>query len=539
MSDQTVGHTADGVTGRGSSSGAGTDAGRDASGGEPDLAALVGRLDALQRSIASYAYAQNLMNYDAQTVAPAAGAALCGEAMGVMAARGHDLLAGDDTRALLDALDARLDELDDLHRDELRVLRRDHDEQRRVPAQMAADWQRLLAEAYPVWRAAKAADDYASWEPYVDRIVAALRAQAACLDPARPAYDVWLDQFARGCSIELCDRFFAQVRTTVVPLLDAIVRAGQPDAPAFVHARVPLDAQRALSDAIARLIGLDPARLTFGRTEHPFTLALSRDDVRIAHHWHVDDVLAGVYTTVHEGGHSLYEQHVDPRYDFTCLAGGASADVHESQSRLMENMVGRSRPFMDALLPLLRDAAPDPYARVSADELYRAVNRVEPSLVRTEADELTYSLHIMVRYEVEKRLMAGELSAHDAPAAWNELTQRYLGIQVPDDAHGILQDAHWAMGYVGYFPSYALGNAYAAQFMAAMRAQRAAKGIDVDAAVSAGDLSPITSWLAEHLWRRGKSADPQQLIADACGAPFDPSFYTRYLVEKFSGIYGL
>lgn len=500
---------------------------------------LVARFDALQRKIFSFEYAQALMNYDAQTVAPEGSAPLCGEAMGTMAAYRHDLTTGPATGELLASLKGREAELDQLHRDELRVFSRDYDEQGRVPAEMAADFQKLLTEAFPVWRRAKHESDYASWEPYVARIVSAMREQAACLDPGKPAYDVWLDQFGRGSSQELCDRFFSTVRATVVPLLHEIVAAGQPEVPSFVHANVPVAAQKRLAARLAGVIGLDPARLTFGETEHPFTTTFSRADVRIAHHYHEDDVLSGVYTTIHEGGHSLYEQNVSPMYDCTCLSGGTASDIHESQSRLMENMVGRSRPFMDALLPLLRETAPEVYDGVTADQLYRAVNRAQPSLVRTESDELTYSLHIMVRYEVEKRLMAGEVSAHDAPALWNDLMREYLGVEVPDDGRGILQDTHWAMGYIGYFPSYALGNAYAAQFVAKLREQREAEGVDVDAALAAGDVTPVTSWLAEHIWQYGKSKDSQQVIAGACGEPFDPTYYTRYLDGKFRALYGL
>ena len=500
---------------------------------------LVERFDEVQRKIASFGYAQALLTYDAQTIQPEAGAASCGEAMSTLAAYQHDLLAGAKTGELLAALSLCEDQLDELHVAELRVFGRDYAEQERIPSAMAADFQRLLTEAFPVWRRAKADNDYASWEPYVARIVEAMREQAACLDPERAPYDVWLDQFGRGSSIETCDRFFQTVREAVVPLVREISAKGQPEAPAFTGAEVPVAAQKELAAKLCGVIGLDPARLTLGETEHPFTSGFSRDDVRIAHHYHVNDVLSGVYTTIHEGGHSLYEQNVDPRYTFTCLAGGTASDIHESQSRLMENMVGRSRPFMEVLLPLLRETAPVAYADVTPEQLYRAVNRVEPGLIRTESDELTYSLHIMVRYEVEKRLMAGEITTHEALALWNELTREYLGVEVPDDTRGILQDTHWAMGYIGYFPSYALGNAYAAQFVARLREERSEQGVDVDAAIAAGDVTPVTSWLAEHIWQFGKSKDSQQVIVDACGVPFDPTYYTRYLTDKFRTLYEL
>ena len=500
-----------------------------------DLPALLERFDDLQRRIASYELALGLMYYDSQTTAPAAGAKASGEAQGVLFAAQHDLQCGEEAAEIVAGLAEHTDELDPLHKAEARVFTRTYEQDSRIPVELASDYKRLTTEAFPVWRAAKANNDFKSFEPYLDRIFVSLREQAHHIDPAAHPYDIWLDRWEPGCSMEVCDRFFDEVKASVTPLVHAIGELPTQEEPAWVHAPVPAQAQRELADDLAQVIGLDMSRLTFGLTEHPFTTSFDRDDVRIAHHYLETNVLDSVATTIHEGGHSLYEQNVDPKYSFTCLHGGASAGLHESQSRLMENMVGRSRPFMDVLLPLLQKHAPT-FADANPDALYKACNTVRPSLVRMGADELTYPLHILVRYECERRLITGDISAKDIPGLWHDLMLEHLGIEVPNDTLGCLQDMHWSADFVGYFTSYALGNAYAAQFV--HYARKAYDG-DVDAAIAAGDVTPITGWLKEHVWQHGASLDPQDLILQATGVAFDPSYYTTYLSQKFGALYGV
>lgn len=496
---------------------------------------LISSFDKLQRTVCGYELALSTMQYDGQTVAPATGAAEAGAAQAVLYAAQHELESSPETGELLAALKEHAAELDPLHAAELRVFARTYDEESLLPADLVGDYRKLTAEAFPAWRAAREADDFEGFSPYLDRIFELLRAQAACLNPDADPYDVLLDRWQRGNSTAVCDRFFAEVSQTVAPLVRAIAEQPQRDYP-FAHAFVSAAAQQDLAWDIARAIGLDCDRLTFGLTAHPCSYDLGRNDVRIAHHYYEHNVLEGAATTCHEGGHALYMQNVDPVYTGTCLHGGLEAGIHESQSRFMENNVGRSRPFMSVLLPLLRKHAPEVYGAVSEDELYAACNVVRPSLIRTQADELTYPLHIMVRYECEKRLVRGEMSAHDIPALWHDLMLELLGVEVPNDAQGCLQDMHWASDFVGYFTGYALGNAYAAQFE---HHARAAYAGDVDAAVASGDLTPLTGWLKEHVWRHGKSLDPNDLIEQACGEPFDPTYYTRYLERKFSALYGL
>ena len=240
-----------------------------------------------------------------------------------------------------------------------------------------------------------------------------------------------------------------------------------------------------------------------------------------------------MYSVIHEGGHALYELHSGDELEGTVLSGGVSTSIHESQSRFMENYVGRSRAFIELILPKMQALFPEQLAGITVEQMYRAVNKAEPSLIRTEADELTYALHILVRYEIEKEFFAGNITAEDLPRVWNEKYRAYLGVEVPDDRRGVLQDSHWSGGAVGYFPSYALGSAYGAQMLAKMR-----QTVDVEAAIRSGDLSPINDWLEDHVWRWGGLYDPVELLERAVGEAFDPKYFTDYLEEKFGAIYG-
>ena len=497
---------------------------------------LVADFKDLQRRLWLRQYLMEVSSFDGATVAPENGAAARAEAQGALAGEYHELLCSAEAQKLVAALQRAqtAGTLDAQTADELRVFARDQREATCIPKAEEEAWAHLVSEATAVWHKAKPADDWESFEPYVDRLVAMLKQRAARIDPARDPYDVLLDQFERGLTAASFDAFCARVRGSVVPLLHEIVGRGeQPQAP-FLRARVPHDAQMALARDLMELVGLDMRGAALAETEHPFTCEFAHGDVRIATHIHECDAFSNVFTMIHESGHAVYEQNVNPAYAYTCLGTGTSMGIHESQSRFFENTIGRSRAFMDPLLQLLRKHAPEVYGSVTEDELYRAANAVRPSLIRTEADELTYPLHIMVRYEVERLLFAGEATGADVPTLWNAYMREYLGVEVPDNRRGCLQDVHWSSGDWGYFPTYALGSAYDAQYLLAMQAD----GVDVDAAAAAGDLAPVRAWLCEHIWRHGRAKDAPEILAEAVGG-FDARCYCDYLVNKFSALYGL
>jgi carboxypeptidase Taq len=284
------------------------------------------------------------------------------------------------------------------------------------------------------------------------------------------------------------------------------------------------------------LIGLDSDHVGLSTTEHPFTTSLgSHFDERITTHYFEDDFVCSMYSVVHEGGHALYDTGSADDLAYTVLDGGMYMSVHESQSRFYENIIGRSRAFCKLVFPKLKELFPEHMAGRDAEEFYRAVNKVEPSLIRTESDEVTYCLHVMVRYELEKKVMAGELEVKDLPQEWNRLYKEYLGIDVPDDKRGVLQDSHWSGGAIGYFPSYALGNAYGAQFLAKMR-----EDVDVDACIAKGDFAPVNEWNREHIWKYGGMYKPAEIMDMVLeGESFDPSYYIKYLQDKCQDVYEL
>ena len=371
----------------------------------------------LEKQLYAYGYAQALMSCDEATAALLRRAAA---------------EAGDDARMAAEA----------------RELQRRYDEIARIPAEEYAAFTRLVQQAVPAWGRAKRGGGFAGFAPCLEQIVAARRRQAACFAPDRDPYEVLLDRYERGLTIADCDAFFDRLRQTILPLLEEIRRRGKPVRTDFLDQDWPLDAQRRLARAVMEIWGLDPDHCVLAESEHPFTEGLWRGDVRITTHYMPRDMVSSLYSVAHEGGYALYELNVDPACDYTVLAGGATMALHESQSRLFENLVGRSRAFLRHLWPVLTDLFPAQLAGVSQEEFYRAVNRAEAGLIRTDADELTYSLHIMVRYELEKELIRGSLAVADLPAAWNAKYKEYLGLDVPDDARGVLQDIQIGRAHV-------------------------------------------------------------------------------------------
>ena len=497
-----------------------------------ELKEALEQLEELQQKIFAYRTASSSLYLDGVTVAPKDTSAGRGVALGILAGEMHKLFANPGVGQLLDFLDSRRDELDPVTAREVTVLRRDYSKTARIPADEYMEYAMLTNEASDVWHRAKENNDFESFRPVLEKLVAFNRKFAGYYDPDKAPYDALLNEYERGVDMAYLDKFFAAVREKLVPLIHAIGEKEQLD-DSVLHRHYPVEAQRKFSDYLMEVLQLNRAHCAIGETEHPFTLNFTSQDVRITTHYKEDDVSSSMYSVIHEGGHARYELNVDPALDYTCLAGGVSMGVHESQSRFYENIIGRSLPFVQAIFPKMQEFFPEQLSGVTADEFYKAVNKAQPSLIRTEADELTYCLHVMVRYEIEKRLIGGTLAVKDVPAEWNRLYKEYLGIDVPDDTRGCLQDSNWSGGSFGYFPSYALGSAYGAQMLRNMEQE-----MDVWGPVSRGDLSGITGWLREHIHKYGGMMEPADIVKNACG-DFDPTVYTDYLTKKYSGLYGL
>lgn len=497
-----------------------------------ELKELLEKLDTLQKKMYAYDAASNSLYLDSVTVAPKDTSAGRGVALSILAGESHKLLTSEETDELLKNLEAHKDELDQVQKREVQMLRRSFDQVSRIPADEYMEYVSLMNDAEDVWHRAKEESDFKAFEPYLDKLVKFNRKLAGYYDADKKPYDALLNEYEHGMTMEKLDVFFKTLREHISPLIKEITETKQID-DSFLHLNYPIEKQRELSDYIMSVMGIDRAHCGLGETEHPFTLQFTSQDVRITTHYFEDAPASSMYSVIHEGGHALYCLGVDQKLDYTCLTDGVSMGIHESQSRFYENMIGRSMAFVEAIFPKMQELFPEQLKGITPEVFYRAINKAEPSLIRTESDELTYSLHVMIRYEIEKQLIGGTLEAKDVPAEWNRLYKEYLGVDVPNDKEGCLQDSHWAGGNFGYFPSYALGNAYAAQMLQKMESEG-----DIWASVRKGDLSPVTAWLREHVHHYGQLLEPNEIVAIACG-DFDPTVYTTYLEEKYRKIYGL
>ena len=393
----------------------------------------------------------------------------------------------------------------------------------------------LLNEVYPIYVEAKRTSDFSLFEPYLQKIIDYNRKYVGWVaTPERAGYDVLLDEYEKGFGQKEYDAFFDLLKEKLVPLIARIAEKKLVYGDGFTKKLYSAEGQKRFCEYLAPVLCFDRDRTAMLESEHPFTNNNGNHDVRITNHYYEDNLISSIFSAIHEMGHALYELQVDDRFEGTGCGGGASLALHESQSRFMENMVGRSPAFWERHFEALREVFPDELAGVTVEDFVCHVNRVEQSLIRTEADELTYSVHVLIRYELEKEMLSGKLNAKEIPAAWNAKYKEYLGVDVPCDREGCLQDMHWAGGSLGYFPTYALGSAYAAQIWAAM-----ARDLDIEAAIRGTTLKEIAEWLRLHLHRYGSSRDPKELLLLATGEPFDPHYYVDYLTEKYSRLYGI
>ncbi len=417
----------------------------------------------------------------------------------------------------------------------LREFRRGYDDAVKLPGEFVARRARLSGEAYRAWVAARAASDWPAFRPHLQVTVDLAREQADYLGVVTEPYDTLLDRYERGMTSAAVAALFDAAAAALVPLREAIARDGRPVSDAVLHQPYDVSAQQAFAREIAQVVGYDLDRGHLGTTVHPFASSFSQNDCRITTRWYPDFLSPSLFGTLHESGHAIYEQHTSPALARTPLARGTSAGIHESQSRSVENLVGRSRGFWRAHFGRLQAHFPSQLGATTADDFWRAVNKVQPSFIRVEADELTYNLHIVLRFRLERALINGTLAPADARDAWNAELEDLLDLTPPDDAHGILQDVHWSSPMFGYFPTYALGNLYAAQLLEAATAADPT----IAAALEAGDPAPLRTWLHTHVHRHGKVYPPGELIVLATGRPLDEGAFVRYANDKFRAVYGL
>jgi carboxypeptidase Taq len=489
--------------------------------------------------------AMNILNWDARTQMPAGGNAARGHVLATLSGLAQEKLVADKLKALLEQAEHETASLpeDGIERRNVQAVREASELFRRTPERLTRDLAGLRAEAQHCWGEARANSDFAMFAPMLERMVGLQRELAEVIGYTEHPYDALVGLYEPDMTHTKLQTLFAQLKARSLPLLERI-RAAKPPRDDFLRREFPLEQQRVFGLEVAQAFGYDLSRGRLDSSLHPFEISFSRDDVRITTRYQPNFLTMSLFGTLHETGHALYEQGIAPELSRTALTsdlpglyavGGASFGTHESQSRLWENLVGRSRNFWQYWYPRLCEIFKTQLGDVDLETFHRAINRVSPSLIRVEADEITYNLHIMLRVELETALIDGSLQVRDLPAAWNAKIQEYLGITPPDDARGVLQDIHWSAGYFGSFPTYTIGNVMSAQFYQAAQDQIP----KLDQSLARGDYTPLRGWLTEHIYQHGRRFRPHELLQRATGRGLDAEPYLEYLETKFTDLYKL
>lgn len=484
------------------------------------------QLVAALREHADLAAALRLLEWDQETFMPAGVLESRARQIGMLAGMLHERQTAPGFLDLVDGLAARLSDLDDGPAVDVRETKWHLDRTRRLDTQLVRERSALHAEAHGVWIGARRDNDFAALAPFLERIVATERRVAAAIDASRAAYDVLLEGYEPGMSTAQIEPIFRELRDGLLPLVARL--SARTVASAALRGDFSIDAQRQLNRTVAERLGFDFNKGRLDEAAHPFSTSID-DDVRLTTRYDPHDLRYALFSTIHETGHGLYEQGLDPAARGTPRGTSCSLGVHESQSRLWENQVGRSEGFWTYLLPLARRLFPA-IADTAPTAVLLAVNEARPSLIRTESDEITYNLHIILRFELERALLDGSLRVGDLPAAWHAKMRHYLGVVPETDRDGVLQDVHWASGAIGYFPTYTLGNIYSAQLV---RAAEATLG-PLDRLLAAGEFAALLGWLRQRVHGLGQTYRAPELIRRATGQPASPRPLLEHLQRKLT-----
>lgn len=493
------------------------------------------QLKAILAEIADLGKAAAVLGWDQQVNMPPGGAEARGNQLALLGRLAHERATSPELGKLLEDLQAEAAHLDP-DSDEARLIKvaaRDYEKATRVPADFVVEMTQVTTQAFQVWVEARQKSDFALFRPHLEKIVELAHRYIGFFPPADHPYDVLLDNYEPGMKTAEVKAIFEALRPQQVALIQRISQRPQVD-DSFLHQPFDEKKQWDFGVEVITKFGYDWQRGRQDKAPHPFTTSFSVNDVRITTRVDPNFLNPMLFGTIHECGHALYEMGINPAYERTALEGGASLAIHESQSRLWENLVGRSLPFWEHFYPRLQEYFPQ-LSSVSLDQFYKGINKVEPSLIRVEADEATYNLHIMLRLELEIALIEGTVAVKDLPQVWNVKMQEYLGVTPPNDADGVLQDVHWSNGYLGYFATYALGNLVSAQLWEAIHRDIP----DLDDQIRAGRFDALLSWLREKIHRHGRKYEPQELVERVTGSRIDAAPYLRYLNAKFGPIYGL
>lgn len=486
--------------------------------------------------VADLGSAASLLGWDQQTYMPAGGSEARGQQLATLGKIAHQKSTSDEVGKLLDDLKQESAGADP-YSDEaalIRVAARDYDKAVRVPSEFVAEQAIVTTKAFEAWAEARSKSDFSIFRPHLEKVVELVKKYITFFPPADHPYDTLLDDYEPGMKTADVQVIFNSLRPKQVELIKAITSRPQVN-DKFLHKKYNEAKLWEFSAGITKQFGYDWSRGRMDKAPHPFETTFSMDDVRITNRFEADNPLATLFSAMHESGHAMYEQGVNRAYERTSLAHGTSLAIHESQSRFWENLVGRSLPFWEYFYPKFKKVFASQLDGVGLKNFYKAINKVEPSLIRVNADEATYNLHIMLRLELEIGMVEGKIATKDLPEIWNTKMKEYLGVTPPNDAQGVLQDIHWSGGAIGYFSTYALGNLVSAQWW-----EKINKDIkDLDDQIRKGKFDTLLGWLRENIHKHGRKYNPQDLVQKVTGSKITSEPYVRYLTSKYSDIYGL
>lgn len=498
------------------------------------LKEAIERFKALKETMSAYQLAGSMLNWDMSTGASKKGMNYRSKMIGIFTMKSYEILTGEEMETCLEVIARDLNSVDPITRRMYSLTKKEYDKDKKIPKDEMRAYAELQAKSQIIWEEAKEAKDYNMFKDILEEIITYQKKFIEYRGYEGHPYNPLLDDYEEGMTVEILDTYFENLKEGIVPLVKKINEKQLAYNLAFLSKKFPIDKQKAFCLDLMKDLGYDLDAGEVKESVHPFTNGLNINDVRLTVRYFENFFTSALFSAAHEGGHAIYEQGIDPKYEFTGLDTGVSSGIHESQSRMYENIICRSKAFWKAYYPKLKKYFPNQLADTSLDDFYAGINKVENSFIRVEADELTYSLHIIIRYEVEKAIMSGQVTVDELPALWNKKYKDYLGLEVKDDELGILQDVHWSFGLFGYFPTYSIGSAYASQFAYAMK-----EAINFENDLEAGEYSAVNKWLHDHIHVHGSFKTPEELMIEATGKRFDSQYYVDYLTNKYESLYNL
>ncbi|KGP70837.1 carboxypeptidase M32 [Pontibacillus yanchengensis] len=482
------------------------------------------------KEMSQYEEAIGLMFWDLRTGAPKKGLEGRSDVIATLSQKAHEMATSDEMKGYIDELKGNTN--DPIIQKSIEECEKNYNQYSKIPSEEYKEYVLIQSKSEAVWEEAKEKNDFEMYRPYLEKMVEYNKRFAEYWGYEGHIYNALLNNFEPGVTVDVLDEVFPKVRKELTHLLQKIQSSEVKPNPSVLTGEFPKQDQQNFSLEVLKRMGYDFDAGRLDETVHPFAIGLNQGDVRVTTKYDEADFRTAVFGTIHEGGHALYEQNIDQQLAYTPLAGGTSMGIHESQSLFWENFVARTEPFWKNHFDLFLSNAPETFRYVDFYEFFNAVNEVKPSLIRIEADELTYCLHIMVRYELEKALINSEIEVKDLPELWNNKMEEYLGVRPTSDSEGVMQDVHWSGGAFGYFPSYALGYMYAAQFHSAMKQE-----IDVEEIIGKGNFEQIRSWLTENIHQYGKMKKPLEILEDVTSEKLNPDHLINHLTEKYQKVY--